>query len=82
MSEKGNEEMQKARNGRKFRMGLISMVAITGAFGACALGGIPVALFGTFVAGILGAYGTYCGMNIGSKYITTRPGAQAPVMED
>jgi len=82
MSEKENGEMQKARNGRKFRMGLIAMLAVTGAFGASALGGVPAALLATFIGGIVTVYGTYCGMNVYGKHVTTRPGAQAPVMED
>jgi hypothetical protein len=75
-------EKIEVRNGRKYRMGLIALLAITGAFGASAMGGVPAALLATFIGGILGVYGAYCTGNVGGKYVTTRPGAQAPVMED
>jgi len=75
------------KTSRKFFMGLLALLLTTAVTIAMIVsksfgGEASASVLAAFVAGIMGVYGTYCGMNVSSKFVTTRKSAQPPVMED
>lgn len=64
--------MKMARNGRKFRLALMSMFIMTAAFAVTAtVPGMGV-LFAEHMTGIATIYAIYCGGNVGAAYFSKK----------
>lgn len=67
---------EKARNGRKFRMGLICILALTVGLAMVAFVSSLAGIYAIYAGGLGGLYAVYCGGNVANKFVLTRPGAQ------
>jgi hypothetical protein len=70
------------RNGRKYNMGLIAMLAVFAGFAACAFVPALIGVAGVYTGGILGAYAIYCGGNVSNKWVTVKAQPEPPPPED
>jgi len=64
---KGNDKLP---DGRKYRMGIIMMMVMLVGFGLAGLNPVYVSLFPSLLTGLSAIYFTFCGGNIGSKWVT------------
>lgn len=55
-------------NGRKYKLALISILAILAGFAMCAVNPVFIAVFSELVAGVLGILFVYCGGNVGKSW--------------
>ncbi len=58
----------KPANGRKYKLALISVLAILAGFAMCAINPVFIAVFSELVTGVLGVLLVYCGGNVGKSW--------------
>lgn len=68
------QKQDKLPDGRKYRLAVIMMLVMLVGFGLAGLNPVMSALYPQLLTGLTAIYFTFCGGNIGSKWVTGKNG--------
>jgi hypothetical protein len=64
----------KAPDGRKYRMGILMMLVLLGGFALAGVNPVLASLYPELITGLGIIYLTYCGGNVGNKWVLGKKG--------